>query len=123
MADPISPGPWRSELRETLLLAVPLAAANLLQMLVYAIDVIFVARLGEESLAAASLATTLFGLMMWCFSGLTGACAPLIAAERVTLPGFLQKHGYRTLCIGKWHLGWEWPGPEPSRMSETRHIR
>lgn len=62
-------------------LAAPLAAANLLQMLVYAIDVIFVARLGETALAACSLATTLFGLMMWCFSGLTGACAPLIAAE------------------------------------------
>lgn len=73
--------PWRAELGATLRLAVPLAAANLLQMLVYAIDVIFVARLGEEALAAASLATTLFGLMMWCFSGLTGACAPLIAAE------------------------------------------
>jgi len=73
--------PWRTELGATLRLAAPLAAANLLQMLVYAIDVIFVARLGAESLAAASLATTLFGLMMWCFSGLTGACAPLIAAE------------------------------------------
>ena len=73
--------PWRTELGATLRLAAPLAAANLLQMLVYAIDVIFVARLGEEALAAASLATTLFGLMMWCFSGLTGACAPLIAAE------------------------------------------
>ncbi len=64
-----------------LLLTAPLAAANLLQMLVYAIDVIFVARLGEQALAASSLATTLFGLMMWCFSGLTGGCAPLIAAE------------------------------------------
>ncbi|MBN8501105.1 MAG: MATE family efflux transporter [Sphingomonadales bacterium] len=71
----------RTEQRETLRLAAPLAAANLLQMLVYAIDVIFVARLGEVALAAASLATTVFGLMMWCFSGLTGACAPLIAAE------------------------------------------
>ncbi len=73
--------PWRTELRATLLLAAPMAAANLLQMLVYAIDVIFVARLGEAALAASSLATTIFGLMMWCFSGLTGACAPLIAAE------------------------------------------
>ena len=73
--------PMRAELRETLRLAWPLAAANLLQMLVYAIDVIFVARLGERALAAASLATTLFGLMMWCTIGLTGACAPLIAAE------------------------------------------
>ena len=72
---------WRGELRATLLLAVPLAAANLAQMLVYAVDVIFVARLGDQALAAASLATTLFGLMMWCFSGLTGACSPLIAAE------------------------------------------
>ena len=72
---------WRRELRATLLLAVPLAAANLLQMLVYALDVIFVARLGEQALAASSLGVTVFGLMMWCFSGLTGACAPMIAAE------------------------------------------
>ena len=72
---------WRRELRATLLLAAPLAAANLLQMLVYALDVIFVARLGEQALAASSLGVTVFGLMMWCFSGLTGACAPMIAAE------------------------------------------
>ncbi|MEN9718344.1 MAG: hypothetical protein RIQ99_1222 [Pseudomonadota bacterium] len=71
----------RSEFAATFALAAPLAAANLLQMLIYAIDVIFVARLGEQALAASSLGTTLFGLMMWCFSGLTGACAPLIAAE------------------------------------------
>jgi MATE family multidrug resistance protein len=72
---------WRRELRATLLLAAPLAAANLLQMLVYALDVIFVARLGEQALAASSLGVTVFGLMMWCFSGLTGACVPMIAAE------------------------------------------
>ena len=71
----------RTEFRATLRLAVPLAAANLLQMLVYATDVIFVARLGQQALAASSLGVTIFGLMMWCFSGLTGACAPLIAAE------------------------------------------
>ncbi len=81
MADLAAQDLWRRELRATLLLAAPLAAANLAQMLVYAIDVIFVARLGEEALAAASLSTSLFGLMMWCFSGLTGACSPLIAAE------------------------------------------
>ena len=62
-------------------LAAPLATANLLQMAVYAVDVIFVARLGQIPLAAASLSTTIFGLMMWCFSALTGAVAPLIAAE------------------------------------------
>lgn len=73
--------PWRDEFRATLALAWPLALANLLQMLVYAMDVVFVARLGEQALAASSLGVTIFGLMMWCFSGLTGACAPIIAAE------------------------------------------
>lgn len=62
-------------------LASPLVAANILQMAVYAIDVIFVARLGQEVLAASSLSVALFGLMTWSFSGLTSAVAPLIAAE------------------------------------------
>ena len=30
---------------------------------------------------------------------------PLIAADRLTVPGFLKQHGYATACIGKWHLG------------------
>ena len=65
----------------TLRLAAPLALANMLQMAVFAIDVIFVARLGQESLAAASLSVAMFGLMIWACSGLTGSVAPLIAAE------------------------------------------
>lgn len=74
-------GPWRTEFSATMRLAWPLAAANLLQMLVHAVDVIFVARLGEAELAASSLAIALFGLVLWGLSGLTGAVAPLIAAE------------------------------------------
>ncbi len=81
MAASAPSSPLRTELSATLRLAAPLALANLLQMAVYAVDVVFVARLGEQSLAAASLATSVFGLMMWSFSGLTGAVAPLIAAE------------------------------------------
>ncbi len=34
---------------------------------------------------------------------------PLIGADRVTFPGLLNRHGYHTACIGKWHLGWDWP--------------
>ena len=72
---------WRDEFAATLKLSWPLAAANLLQMLTYAIDVIFIARLGEAQLAASALAIALFGLVMWALSGLTGAVAPVAAAE------------------------------------------
>lgn len=33
---------------------------------------------------------------------------PIIAADRLTVPGFLKQHGYHTACIGKWHLGQGW---------------
>ncbi|MGB0582898.1 MAG: sulfatase-like hydrolase/transferase, partial [Limisphaerales bacterium] len=46
---------------------------------------------------------------------------PLIARDRPTLPGFLREHGYRTSCIGKWHLGWNWPGPQKSKMTEVKN--
>ena len=35
--------------------------------------------------------------------------APLIAEERLTIADLLREEGYRTACIGKWHLGWYWP--------------
>jgi len=73
---------WGQEIRATLALAVPLAATNLLQMLIHAVDVIFIARLGDTPLAASSLAIAIFGLTVWAMTGLVGACAPLIAAER-----------------------------------------
>lgn len=72
---------WKTEIAATFRLAWPLALANLLQMLVHAVDVIFVARLGEVELAASALAIALFGLLMWAFSGLTGIVAALIAEE------------------------------------------
>jgi MATE family multidrug resistance protein len=62
-------------------LALPMAAANLLQMAVYAIDVIFVARLGQTPLAASSLCVSLFGLLAWSLSAMTGAVAALVSAE------------------------------------------
>ena len=81
IALPRGPGARRIELAETFRLAWPLALANLLQMLTYAVDVMFIARLGEDPLAASALAVAVFGLVLWALSGLTGAVAPIIAEE------------------------------------------
>lgn len=34
---------------------------------------------------------------------------PLIDSGRLTVARMLQLQGYETACIGKWHLGWDWP--------------
>ena len=36
---------------------------------------------------------------------------PLITPDRLTIGGLAKKHGSHTACIGKWHLGWNWPIP------------
>ncbi len=81
MARSASPSDFRIELGRTLALAGPLALANLLQMAVFATDVMFVARLGQQALAASSLAVALIAVLMMGLNGVTSACAPLIAAE------------------------------------------
>ena len=35
--------------------------------------------------------------------------APLIDAEQKTVAHLLKEQGYHTACLGKWHLGWNWP--------------
>lgn len=40
---------------------------------------------------------------------LGGMSPPLIEPSRLTVAEFLRQHGYHTACIGKWHLGMEWP--------------
>ena len=76
-----APASAREELRALVRLAGPLVGANLLQMAVSAVDVIFVARLGTRDLAASTLGVFLFNLLMYAGIGLTSAAAPLIAAE------------------------------------------
>ena len=70
---------WRKETGETFKLAWPLVLANLMQMGIYMVDVIFIARLGEAPLAASGLVAGLFGLIVWSLASLSGAVAPLIA--------------------------------------------
>ncbi len=39
---------------------------------------------------------------------------PLIAQDRLTVPALLQRHGYTTAAIGKWHLGFTSEPPRPT---------
>jgi arylsulfatase A-like enzyme len=56
-----------------------------------------------------------------------GGHKPLIGKDRLTIGDLLQKHGYATACIGKWHLGFRYnrksdnagrrdPGPPGSQI-------
>ena len=40
---------------------------------------------------------------------LKGHSMPLIPIDRITVPALLKQSGYATACIGKWHLGMDWP--------------
>ncbi len=41
---------------------------------------------------------------------------PLIPPDRLTIGSLVQRRGYRTAAIGKWHLGWEWNIPTEQRV-------
>ncbi|MEY2726190.1 MAG: hypothetical protein RLZZ458_2057 [Planctomycetota bacterium] len=42
---------------------------------------------------------------------------PLLAADRLNIASLARSHGYTTACIGKWHLGRNWPiTPEQKKL-------
>lgn len=51
-------------------------------------------------------------------SGVTGGYSqPLLEDNRLTVASMLKAHGYRTACVGKWHLGLAWPLKEGGMAS------
>lgn len=52
-------------------------------------------------------------------SVLGGFGAPLIEKERMTVASMLQKHGYSTAAIGKWHLGLDWYTKAGEKLSNS----
>ena len=47
---------------------------------------------------------------------LSGTSDHLIPADRATVGHLLQKVGYHTQMIGKWHLGWDWAKADKSEQ-------
>ncbi len=45
-------------------------------------------------------------LQAWVLGGLSPR---LIEPGRLTVASLLKQHGYATACVGKWHLGMDWP--------------
>lgn len=57
--------------------------------------------------------------------GIVGAFeGPLIAPDRMTIGTLAKQQGYRTACIGKWHLGMDWPITQAERalLSPTKQL-
>ncbi len=54
--------------------------------------------------------------VLWAWDG------PLIEPDRLTVGDFLKQQGYTTACIGKWHLGWEWPTHDGSLINDEISI-
>ena len=45
---------------------------------------------------------------------------PVLDTAELILPEMLKQHGYRTACIGKWHLGWNWSDiQKPGALPQT----
>lgn len=55
------------------------------------------------------------------FGGFGGP--PLIPPKRLTIASLAKQHGYRTMCVGKWHVGWDWPITPAQRKSLVEQRR
>src|SRR5665647_893457 len=87
------------ELTETLRLAVPLALTQLGQIAMMTTDLALIGRLGDEALAAAALAHTVFFVTFTFGMGLVSAVAPLAAQAFGSGDPRLVR---RSLRVGLW---------------------
>ena len=77
-------------------------------------------RFTDAHSAAANCTPTRYGVLTGrypCRIGQFGVLktysSPIIPKKRLTVASFLQRQGYHTACIGKWHLGMNWVDGKP----------
>src|ERR1700681_3700663 len=87
------------ELIETLRLAVPIALTQLGQIAMMTTDLALIGRLGDEAVAAAALAHTVFFVSFTFGMGLVSAVAPLAAQA---FGARNPRLGRRSLRVGLW---------------------
>ena len=73
---------WRDNFVATLQLAWPMVLTNLAQTAMIVTDVVFIGRLGPQSLAASSLAVNIYHTFSFFAFGLVSAVAPMVAREK-----------------------------------------
>ncbi len=96
---PAVAGLWRSELAETLKLAMPLAVSQLSQIAMMTTDLALLGRLGDHVVAAAALAHTVLFIAFTLGMGPVSAVAPLASqAFGARNPRFVR----RSLRVGLW---------------------
>lgn len=104
METPTTPAPtsaWREEIRATIGLAWPLVLGNLAQTGMTTTDVLFMGRLGPDSLAAGSLGFNLFFALFIFGMGVLTATSAMIAVERGR-NRFAVREVRRTVRQGLW---------------------
>ena len=70
---------WRKEIKETLVLGIPMAGAQLSQLLMTTTDVALVGRLRGEALAAMAVGQASYGMVLSLGIGLCSAIGPLVS--------------------------------------------
>lgn len=53
---------------------------------------------------------------------LVGDKDPLIAEDTLTIGGLLKAQGYKTACIGKWHLGFKYEFPKGQKSTKRKDL-